>query len=102
MYHNLCWLKGLADQYITFLERSGSVTTKLVRLLPLAIALLAGCLFAAASGGQTGTLAEPFAPPSPNAALQYQRALLYLSAIGDDESALLHEPTTSTAGYLKQ
>lgn len=42
--------------------------------------------------GQTGTLAEPFAPPSPNAALQYQQGLLYLAAIDDSLKFQLQRP----------
>lgn len=41
---------------------------------------------------QTGTLAEPFPAPAPNAALHYQRALLYLSKLDRDELQLLSKP----------
>ena len=41
---------------------------------------------------QSGTLADPFAPPSPNAALQYQRALLLMSAIDASDEANLKKP----------
>ena len=41
--------------------------------------------FAGLAMAQSGTLAVPFAPPAPNGALHYQRALLYLAAIDEDE-----------------
>ena len=41
---------------------------------------------------QTGTLAEPFIAPSPNAALHYQRALLHLVRIRSVERELLESP----------
>ena len=44
------------------------------------------------SGAQTGTLAEPFPEPSPNAALHYQRALLHLAKVGAAQSELLSKP----------
>lgn len=45
---------------------------------------------------QTGTLADPISPPSPNAALCYQRALLYLSAINQAERSRLDSPVWQT------
>ena len=58
-------------------------------------AWLAGAFFCCISQslfGQTGTLAEPFPPPSPNAALHYQRALLMLNALDARDQALLKKP----------
>lgn len=42
--------------------------------------------------GQTGTLAIPFAQPASNAALHYQRALLFLNVIDRDRAQLLENP----------
>ena len=40
---------------------------------------------------QIGTLAEPFSPPTPNAALHYQRALLLMSALDQPDHELLQK-----------
>ncbi|MGI9516816.1 MAG: hypothetical protein ACR2NP_07225 [Pirellulaceae bacterium] len=45
---------------------------------------------------QTGTLAEPASPPSPNAGLHYQRALLYLQAIDKDQTGPIQQPIWET------
>lgn len=56
----------------------------------LAVAL---CLVAAPkTQAQSGTLGDPFPPPSPNAALHYQRALLLMSALDETDRALLQKP----------
>ena len=41
---------------------------------------------------QTGTLAEPFPAPAPNAALHYQRALLHVAKLDSKQTQLLSKP----------
>lgn len=41
---------------------------------------------------QTGTLAEPFPAPAPNAALHYQRGLLQLAALDESQKRILEVP----------
>ena len=41
---------------------------------------------------QTGTLAEPFPAPAPNAALHYQRGLLHLAKLDASQTASLSKP----------
>ena len=57
---------------------------------------LALCLLIAGLAiAQSGTLAEPFPEPSPNAALHYQRALLLMASVdqrGGDLRAVLRLP----------
>ena len=63
------------------------------RHLPFVIAyLLAGLLIAGRCTAQNGTLAEPFPAPAPNAALHYQRAMLHLARMDDDQARLLSKP----------
>ncbi|MGI9473992.1 MAG: hypothetical protein ACR2NZ_20805, partial [Rubripirellula sp.] len=49
------------------------------------------------SSAQTGTLAEPFPAPSPNAALHYQRALLQLAHLDPAQRKVLTHPIWETA-----
>ena len=54
--------------------------------------LLAGLFTSGRCSAQDGTLAEPFPAPAPNAALHYQRALLHLAKLDDDQAQLLSKP----------
>ena len=49
--------------------------------LLLSICFLSGLVIPDRLVAQSGTLAEPFPAPAPNAALHYQRALLHLSTL---------------------
>jgi hypothetical protein len=51
---------------------------------------------------QSGTLAEPLPTPSPNAALHYQRALLFLGAVDADGRNLLKEPVWEVLPELNE
>ena len=67
------------------------------RHLPFVIAyLFAGLLTSGRCEAQDGTLAEPFPAPAPNAALHYQRALLHLAKLDDDQAQLFWATTTSS------
>ena len=66
---------------------------RIKRHLPFVVAcLLSGLLSAERCAAQNGTLAEPFPAPAPNAALHYQRAMLHLARMDDDQTRLLSKP----------
>ena len=61
-------------------------------LLCVVAYLLSGLLICGRCAAQNGTLAEPFPAPAPNAALHYQRAMLHLSKLDDDQLRSLSKP----------
>lgn len=63
---------------------------KQIRLGALVLTLVA--IWQVSAIAQQGTLAEPTSPPSPNAALHYQRALLYLAAIDKSQLGPIQKP----------
>lgn len=56
------------------------------------LACLGLIVLPATAMGQAGTLGSPFPPPSPNAALHYQRAMLFEANLSEDQQALLGQP----------
>jgi len=67
----------------------GNITWAFGQMLGWMLICTAGGTVACA---QQGTLAEPFPSADPNAALHYQRAMLYLAAIDPDVRAPLGKP----------
>ena len=74
--------------------------------------LVASLCSSTPASAQTGTLSKPFAPPPPNAALHYQRALLLMDGLDQADRKLLEKnvweilpgnrPIQNTVGRIKR
>lgn len=53
------------------------------------------------ANAQTGTLAQPFPQPSPNAALHYQRGLLLMSSLDESDRSVLQQEIWKTLPGLR-